>query len=438
MRLVVVLLLVFVCVRAQLDYGIIIDAGSSGSRIYLYEWPERLDKTLPLVEQASINQTVVSTKTSISLESFATNPTSVSTSLSPLITYVQKYLPKNKWSTTPIYLKATAGMRALPVSSQTPIIAAVQTYLATTGFEFQPSYAKVIPGTDEGAFGWITTNYALQLLTIANPNTVGALDMGGASTQITFNPASTPTNYEYTLNLGQNTFDLYTYSYPIGQDQALRVLLAGLVNDSVIDANGNIANPCYLVGYNETYLTGPTLVVGTGDLDDCSMYVEKYLVISSGDCTNCGVGNVYQPPITGDFYAFSGFAYTFNFFGLGNSTTIADLHEMTAIYCSTPMQTVIEDNPSMAVSFLKVYCFTGVYQEELLLKYGFTEDANTLSVTTQVGNIELTYALGAMIYEAGLLPITPTTTTSTTTSAGTSSVFLSTVLYLICACSLLW
>ncbi|MEI4878558.1 hypothetical protein, partial [Klebsiella pneumoniae] len=64
-------------------------------------------------------------------------------------------------------------------------------------FDFQG--AKIITGQEEGAYGWITINYLLGRFTqeqswlnfISDSQkqaTFGALDLGGASTQITFVP----------------------------------------------------------------------------------------------------------------------------------------------------------------------------------------------------------------------------------------------------------
>jgi len=406
-----------VVVADDLDYGIIIDCGSTGSRIYLYDWPHRDQSDVPLVEPAKINQTVVSLNVNVPLASFAGNPSGAGVSLAPLIAYIKANLDAQEWSITPIYLKATAGMRALDISSQDAIIANVRTYLATTGFLFSDpeNDAKVILGTDEGLFGWITVNYALSLLVLTNPTTWGALDLGGASTQITFAPQVPPTNETY-LELGGNHFDLYTHSYPLGQDAALSALNAGLVANNINDGNGNIINPCYLRGYNESY--NSVTIVGTGDQANCSYYLSQYVIPKNINCNQCGVGSVYQPPLYGQFYAFSGFAYTFQFFDLPEQPTLTELISAGQIFCGLLWDTAQTTYPDESASFLKNYCYTATYINTLLSAYGFSADTSQITVATSIGNFQLSYALGAMIYEASLLPSGPIGTTSTTTTTG--------------------
>ena len=88
-------------------------------------------------------------------------------------------------------LKATGGMRLVPEPERGRIMAEVRRYLAASLFDLQS--AVIISGQQEALFGWMTVNYMLGLLGDGGPfPTVGALDLGGASTQITFLPLDYP------------------------------------------------------------------------------------------------------------------------------------------------------------------------------------------------------------------------------------------------------
>jgi len=66
--------------------------------------------------------------------------------------------------------------------------------------------------------------------------TLGALDMGGASTQITFvpeNPSKIPSGYNQSAQLYGTQYEMYTYSYQCyGLNEAYRRYLAHLVQVS--------------------------------------------------------------------------------------------------------------------------------------------------------------------------------------------------------------
>jgi Golgi nucleoside diphosphatase len=110
---------------AEFEYGAIIDAGSSGSRISLYRWPTRRSSSSsapPLtVEQlfAYSNSSTVP-----ALSSFANNPNQAGDSLNELL---QRAADKAKsvganTQNIPIFLKATAGMRTLPPDNVTAYV----------------------------------------------------------------------------------------------------------------------------------------------------------------------------------------------------------------------------------------------------------------------------------------------------------------------------
>ncbi len=58
---------------------------------------------------------------------------------------------------TPIWLKATAGLRMLPEEKSEAILNSVRLYLTNTPFLFKPTFAKIIPGNNSSSiFLYIT------------------------------------------------------------------------------------------------------------------------------------------------------------------------------------------------------------------------------------------------------------------------------------------
>ncbi len=221
---------------SSFDYGLIIDAGSSHSGIYIYKWDSRIGTTtsssssstpIPPFSQP-VTQQAWSADNKKAISKFNTNPTQAGASLQPLIAFATGIFTglgitsQQKLSTIPIFLGATAGMRELDLNTREAILTSIRQYLAdpaTSPFQFQSEWARVISGEEEGVFGWLTVNYAAGKFGTAPPppslssasngkrklelnakggggggaatdptSYYGALDMGGASTQITFSP----------------------------------------------------------------------------------------------------------------------------------------------------------------------------------------------------------------------------------------------------------
>ncbi len=176
------------------DYGIIIDAGSTGSRAYLYSWPRRvIEGTQPGPPTTLVvSQPVMSTKGGALSEA---KPEAIGELLTPLLAECKAFLVgKNiDISKIPVYLGATAGMRLLPADTRESIMIATRKYFAHSGFYFKDIFSKILSGEEEGLFGWIAANYLLGHFKPESSllETFGALDLGGASTQITVDPRVT-------------------------------------------------------------------------------------------------------------------------------------------------------------------------------------------------------------------------------------------------------
>lgn len=140
-----------------------------------------------------------------------------------------------KWHRTPIYVKATAGMRLIKnLPSRDRIMETIRDFLSdpvNSPFYFEKSMARVISGEEEGVYGWMTTNYLTGTLLHASPDTaLGVLDLGGASVQITFRPPFDVLGNYFPLRLQQERIRLYTHSFlNFGSSMALQ-----RVNDRII------------------------------------------------------------------------------------------------------------------------------------------------------------------------------------------------------------
>lgn len=189
-------------------YGVVIDAGSSGSRVYIYEYlkasyvreqgsEDKLTK-LPHVKTKKNWRHKVHT----GISTFGETPSLVGKDhLEELLEFAKDKVPKNEWENTPIFLLATAGMRLLPAHQQTAVLDNVCSYFKQNS-DFQlPDcglHVQIIPGETEGLYGWIAANYLLGGFDEPEKHdhgkghhTYGFLDMGGASAQIAFAPNAT-------------------------------------------------------------------------------------------------------------------------------------------------------------------------------------------------------------------------------------------------------
>lgn len=132
------------------------------------------------------------------ISTFGEQPERVGEYLRPLIEHAAAVIPTAMHRSTPIYLLATAGMRLLPADQRESVLLSTCAYLQTYDF-LLPDCAenvRVISGEEEGLYGWIAVNYLMDGFdkhdhsrTDAESSTYGFLDMGGASTQIAFEPS---------------------------------------------------------------------------------------------------------------------------------------------------------------------------------------------------------------------------------------------------------
>lgn len=134
-----------------------------------------------------------------------------------------------------LFMLGTAGMRDLGRTNSAKLSALeleINTYLKSCEFDTGLEPYRTISGEEEAAYGWIAANYSLGTfseLGQVSPQSVGYLEMGGASAQIAFRPFKNELTPEQLgdgditrVKLGNVDFDLFLKTYDLGSDKAWR------------------------------------------------------------------------------------------------------------------------------------------------------------------------------------------------------------------------
>ena len=153
---------------------IVIDAGSSGSRVHVYRLQCRGPDELLRIDEA-----VESSKIEPGISSFVNTPEKAAHSLRPLIRYVENVIPAREHSSTDLVLLATAGLHpALPIHDAETILKATRALIRA-----ESPFSSETSGYDQqkrGSRFWTAVNYATNRIGHDGiRSTVGVLDMGG-------------------------------------------------------------------------------------------------------------------------------------------------------------------------------------------------------------------------------------------------------------------
>ncbi|PSN61850.1 hypothetical protein BS50DRAFT_562041 [Corynespora cassiicola Philippines] len=322
-------------------YAVILDAGSSGTRVHVYRWlnsdkarAKASDKQLHSLPEIETDKKWTK-KIHPGISTFGENPQDVGPDhLDKLLSHALKHVPLDEVSETPLFLLATAGMRILPEQQRNDVLAEVCDY-ARKNTQFQlpdcDLHVQVIPGETEGLYGWIAANYLLGGFDNAEDNdhgkghhTYGFLDMGGASSQIAFAPNATEAEKhanDLTL-LRLRSLDGTPLEYQVfvttwlgfGVNEARKKYVKALL-DSSPDSN-ELPDPCLPSGIKVTADGKPveskdqeneTHLVGTGKFSEC-LHQTYPLLAKDKACLDqpCLINGQHVPAIDFDVNHFVG------------------------------------------------------------------------------------------------------------------------------------
>lgn len=224
--------------RDNLQYAVIIDAGSSGSRVYIYVWPPHTGDTRTLLNIRLLHDQLgknVQHAITPGLSSCSADPSKASNYIAPLLDFAVANIPTSKHKETPLYILATAGMRLLDTDVQNMILEDLRKDIPKNySFQFALNNVKVISGKEEGIYSWISINYlmgrfdhTLEKAPLVNVefdkqnhlkrmSTISMLEMGGASVQISFEVTTEKQYQELKSRFPEETFKKMITEFNLG------------------------------------------------------------------------------------------------------------------------------------------------------------------------------------------------------------------------------
>ncbi|CAN4081275.1 unnamed protein product [Withania somnifera] len=398
-------------------YGIVIDGGSTGTRIHVFEYEVR-DGVVPVFDFG--DKGLVSMRVNPGLSAYAEEPEMVSESLGKLVQFGKRNVPKDYWSSTEIRLMATAGMRLLDLDVQDKILEVCRGVLRDSGFKFKDDWASVISGSDEGLYAWVIANYALGTLGSDPLQTTGIIELGGASAQVTFvSSEPMPPEYSRTVKFRNFTYRIYSHSLlQFGQNAAFDLLLQSLVVRGQRQAPQSVKlmDPCSPRGYTHNLRSlklspsnfadrtrHPSSLYPSGNFSECRSASLSLLQKDKESCPykSCFIGSTFMPKLQGNFLATENFFHTSKFFGLPPKAFLSDLMAAGKSFCEEDWSRLKSKYPSLQEEDLHRYCFSSAYILALLHdSLGIALDDDRIGYANEVGSIPLDWALGAFILQS--------------------------------------
>lgn len=425
-------------------YAVMIDAGSTGTRAHIASF-------LPLPSSgggddgapppaaavtAAAAAAPLPTLLSYSTVSFPTPLTELATAadartlFSPLLADVGRKVPAAARPRTPLFLRATAGVRvgaAGAPGGASGVMARAAAALDGSGYAWQGG--GVLDGRVEGAYAWLSVNYLMGRLSAVTGGggggggaggvakaaaargavpapSLGAMDLGGGSLQVVrtlragedaASVAAAGAGDVVTLPIGRTTSSVVAFSYDgWGLVSGTAQVLSALDNAGTLEA----ANPCFPPSELPHRVVlpgrGPARqpVEGAGDFRAC-VDVAKALV---------------SPAFAGlpdgdeDGSEYVAFAYLYDRtvgVGLAENATLYEIWELGAQVCrgeqsegGFPIPEVVRNGDRNRVCLELAYVYA-------LLRWGVKVGGGRLVYRQYVDDEMLGWALGGLLVEGG-------------------------------------
>ncbi|CAL9146003.1 probable apyrase 7 [Musa acuminata AAA Group] len=436
--------------REASEYTVVLDCGSTGTRVYVYKWavdqnegtrnfpialrslPEGPQRT-PATQSGRAYHRM---ETEPGFHKLVHNESGLRAALQPLLQWAETQIPKHAHKGTSLFLYATAGVRRLPSSDSEWLLEKAWTILKNSSFLCRRDWVKIISGMEEAYYGWIALNYRMGFLgSLSVGKTYGSLDLGGSSLQVTFEtetPTQDDTGIELRIASASHHLSAYSLSgYGLNDafDKSVAHLFRKIVGttDNINNDKLQLKHPCLNTGYREEYtcsrctsaslegspliggktmtkgLTGTTVeLLGAPEWDKCSALAKLTVNLSAWSNLSSGVDCELKPCALSDglphphgkFYAMSGFYVVFRFFNLSSEASLEDVLKRGQDFCGKTWE--VAKNSVAPQPFIEQYCFRAPYVASLLRDGLHIKDSEVI-----IGSGSITWTLGVALLEAG-------------------------------------
>ncbi|AGO11779.1 AaceriADR006Wp [[Ashbya] aceris (nom. inval.)] len=444
-------------------YGVVIDAGSSGSRVYVYKW---IDPTFLSKETSdeSVLHSVPEIRTQKDwtkriepgLSSFSKKPErAYKKHIKILLEHAEHIIPEHKHRETPVFIQSTAGMRLLSDRDQKRITDELCRKIRDeTHFLLENCAAQIetIDGETEGIYGWLSLNYLKKYFDrydgkLADHSSHGFLDMGGGSLQIAFKPSDPEEIKKHkedistitlkSVNGDAQRWDVFTSTWlRFGTREVRKRYLNQLVNTALAGTGEKnpkslkertVYDPCLPKGseHSFTYSGADLRIRGMGNYEQCSKTIYP-LLLKNSPCPEqpCSFSGIHMPKIdfTRDsFLGVSEYTYTINdVFHMDTEYNFSGFSEKVQQFCELDWQNILHEREDgkygdISKSSLREVCFKANWVINVLHEGfgiprkgidppstgpGDVGNHITFSSADNVNGYELTWTLGKILLYA--------------------------------------
>ena len=390
---------------SETEYAILFDAGSSGTRMEIYQFLA----SGPTLKPSDILELSPSpAKVEPGLSSLADEPSQVEDYMTPLLESAKKTIPEDKQTSTPIFLFATAGMRLVPKDQADAVLKEVRKLFNNKEkcpFMFQDDNdARIITGKTEGIYAWVTVNFLVGAYR-SKGLTYGSLDLGGASHQNAWKFNSSHPDIAI-VDFAGKKYKIFARSYlGFGQDQARERYLGVIAQEQNCAENSEcvVKSPCHNKGFKESLKFGDQERVfeGTAQVRRCRKVIREVFFCHLPDVQKCPFYD--QPKLKGRFYGFSSFYYILTGIGAvcsdceNNKVTPRKVNLYSKSFCKKDYDD-LEKNP-----YAKNQCFGGNFIYELLTEGYRLGLYRKIRVTNSLNGFKLGWTLGAVLKNTDIM-----------------------------------